>query len=123
MTALHPSRIREAANADPEFTLAARFWDGRVRFDVGGEPYLLAVDGGRISSFEQEEGEAPIRISAPAAEWDELLKPVPRPFYQDLMAAASRQGFTIEGEENGFRPYYPAIRRLIDIMRDLAREA
>lgn len=116
------SRIRAGANADPEFQLCARFWNGRVRLEAGMECYEFEMRDGRMISFEpvvagEGRGRCAVRISGPAEEWEELLAPVPRPFWQDIMAASFRQGFTIEGDAVEYAPYYPALRRLVEVMR------
>ena len=115
------SRIPQAANSDAEFQLAARFWNGAIRLDAGDTTYLLKVREGRVAAFAvagpSEAEEFDVRISAPREDWDELLRPVPRPFYQDLMAAVWRQGFKLEGDLLGFAPYYQAMNRLFELMR------
>lgn len=126
MPTLKCARIQELANADPEFRLHSRSWDVTLRFDVDDEAHVMKVSGGVVSEFDRVIGEYPaeVVIGAPFEEWDELLQPVPRPFWHDLMAASSRQGFVIDGADldRDFRPYYPAVRRLIEIMRDSRRE-
>ena len=126
MPELRTTRIRTLANADPEFRIQARFWDTTIRFAVDDTSYAAAIQDGAIASFEAAKAASAdagppcaIVIAASASDWDELLAPVPRAFWHDLMAAAARQGFTIAGEDldRDFRPYYPAMRRLIEIMR------
>jgi hypothetical protein len=115
------SRIAQAANDDAEFRLAARFWNSTIRFDAGDESYRLKIREGKIAEFAPIAGndarQYDIRISAPREDWHELLKPTPRPFYQDLMAAVWRQGFKLEGDLLGFNPYYQAMNRLLELMR------
>jgi hypothetical protein len=115
--------IAGAANSDGEFQVAARLWNGSVRLEMGDDALLLQMREGRIESFTPIEKSrlattaADVRISAPDADWIELLKPVPKPFFQDLMAAMSRQNFQLEGDLVAFYPYYRATCRLIEIMR------
>ena len=114
-----------AANDDAEFKLAARFWTATLRLDVGDQPYLLKLRDGVIASFSPltppEAIQHDLRIAAPESDWRELLQPVPRPFYQDLMAARLRHNFIVEGDLLGFNPYYRAFNRFIQLMRPLAR--
>ena len=113
-----------AANDDAEFKLAARFWTATLRLDVGDQPYLLKLSDGVIASFSPvttpEDIQHDLHIAAPEADWRELLRPVPRPFYQDLMAARLRHNFTVEGDLLGFNPYYRAFNRLLQLMRPSA---
>jgi hypothetical protein len=112
--------ITASANADGEFKLAARLWNADVRFDIGADTYVMRMRNGRISDFAK--GATPnydVKISAPEHDWRELLKPVPKPFYQDLMAAMTRHNFRVEGDLLGFNPYYRAICRLFELMRTI----
>ncbi len=121
MALFDPNAITEAANADGEFKLAARLWNADVRFEVGAEPYLMRIREGRISEFSKTDApQWDVKIAAPEGDWRELLKPIPKPFYQDLMAAMTRQNFTIEGDRLGFNPYYRATCRLFELMRKAA---
>ena len=43
----------------------------------------------------------------------------PRPFYQDLYAATIHHGFTAAGNRTHFCAYYPALRRLVELMREV----
>jgi hypothetical protein len=110
--------ITSAANSDGEFKLAARLWNADLRLEVGADAYLLRMRDGRISEFSKNDvRQFDIKIAAPESDWRELLKPMPKPFYQDLMAAMTRQGFRIEGDLLGFNPYYRATCRLFELMR------
>lgn len=113
--------ITSVANSDGEFKLAARLWNADIRLEVGSESYLMRMREGRISEFSRVDASKwDVNISAPETDWRELLKPVPRPFYQDLMAAMTRQGFKVEGDLLGFNPYYRATCRLFELMRKAA---
>ena len=119
-----PERVRARANDDPEFTMAARFWNVTLRLDVGETPYLLEIRDGRIAGFVALGAEQAARlgydtrITAPAGEWAEFLRPAPRPFFQDLFAALEREHFHLEANDSfHFMAYYPAARRLFEIMR------
>ncbi len=126
MELFDPERVAAAANADPEFQLASRFWTTSIRIDIGETPLLLKVTDGRVERFselnESEARESPwtYRISAPAVDWTQFLEPVPKPFYQDLMAGVYRHGFVLEGDESEFYPHYSAADRLFAIARSVA---
>ena len=115
-------RLRPVANSDFEFRNAARFWNGVVRFDIGADVHAVALENGELvepgldASFSYD-----IRIVVSPQVWHEMLAPVPRPFYHDL-SAARLEGLTIEAPPEVFGPYYPALRRLIEIARGLAEE-
>ena len=46
-----------------------------------------------------------------------MLLPAPPAFYQDLYAAAAHHGFQVHGAVEDVGPYYPALRRLIELLR------
>jgi hypothetical protein len=108
-----------AANDDGEFALAARMWDADVLLVSGGEAVRLTVRDGRITAVTGVplDTAAPIRIVGPPDGWEKLLRTVPPPFYQDLFGAAAHHGFTLEGAIEDVYPYYPALRRLVEILR------
>jgi hypothetical protein len=114
--------VRDAANADPEFRIAARFWNADVRFAVDERGRVLRVRGGRIEAIlgDAEAQEAGVTIRASAETWREILSPIPRPFYQDLYGAALQHDLRIEGDVESFFPYYPAVRRLVELLRGAA---
>ena len=108
-----------AANNDGEFAIAARMWESDVVFVSGVDAVRLAVHEGRVTggAAVAADSPAPIRISGPPEGWAKMLLPVPPPFYQDLFGAAAHHGFTIEGKIEDVYPYYPALRRLIELLR------
>jgi hypothetical protein len=118
MALFDPDAIISAANADGEFKLAARLWNADIRFDVGSDIYLMRMRDGRITDFSRNNAaQYDVKISAPEDDWRELLKQVPKAFYQDLMGATTRHGFRIEGDLLAFSPYYRATNRLFELMR------
>lgn len=116
-----PAKIAEAANADGEFQVVSHLWNARVRLDVGDQSYLLEVRDGKIVELAPRDkdkvGPCNYRIYAPRSDWEEFLKPAPRPFYQDLNAAIWRHEFRFEGEALDYYPYYRALNRIFEIMR------
>lgn len=119
-------RWRDEANDDPEFRLAARFWTSALRIDMGDDAFLLTMRRGRIGEIAVLDPPARrrscyrISIAAPDDEWRHLLSPVPPPFYQDLWGATNRHGFEVGGDLEEFCQYYPAIARLLEILRAVA---
>lgn len=123
MALFDAAAVSRAANDDGEFQIAARFWNTNLRLDAGDESYLVQIRDGRIAEFARLDSASQvgsdITISAPIGDWREMLKPIPKPFFQDLMAAITRQGFRLDGDLLGFRPYYRATCRLVEIMRNI----
>jgi hypothetical protein len=114
-------RLDEVLAEDPEFILAIRSWSGRVGLAVGDGPVLvIELADGRVRSVGPADPREPvdIRVSGPERDWRELLAPVPRPFYQDLWGASFRHDLRLDGAEAVVAAYYPALRRLIDVLRE-----
>jgi hypothetical protein len=122
-------RLGAAANGDPEFGIAARFWNAVLRFEMGDSgSFVLRIRDGRVAGTEQLDdvawhaGASTIVIAAPAEEWGRLLSPLPPPFFQDLWAATKHHGFDVSGDLEGFSQYYPALGRLIDVLRGIVND-
>lgn len=119
-------QLRELANHDAEFGLTARHWTTTLRLDMGAESYLLNIHDGQLTEITQWRPTHQlwtswqVTIAAPAADWQQFLAPLPQPFYQDLWGAVIHHGFTLEGDLETLYPYYPALRRLFDLMRTLS---
>lgn len=112
------SRLPDTANNDTEFSLTARLWDGDVVLVSGDDAVRLGIESGRMTDVArvEKDASAQIRVVGPAAGWAEMLRPVPRPFYQDFYSAVWH-GFQIQGRIEDIGPYYPALRRLIELLR------
>ena len=115
------SKVQEAANADAEFRRHARFWTATIRLALSNRKLKLRIENGAVVGIERWFGAIAVdlAINASVDDWEELLAAVPRPFYQDLYAAAIHHGFDVVGDAEDYCAYYPAVRRLLDIMRDV----
>jgi hypothetical protein len=105
---------------DPEWALAARFWTARIVFFVDDEEHVMTIENGQAVSFQPAAPASlpcPLRIGGPSASWRELLRPVPRPFFQDFLPASLHHGFVCEGDLESFYAYYGAISRILVAMR------
>jgi len=123
MTLIDLDRFRESVNHDPEFLMNARFWSILFKVEAGEIAFILSLDDGKIAEInENPSSEDPwaLKISAPLKDWKEFLKPVPRPFYHDVFAAWVHHEFACKGDFESFYAYYPAVRRMFEIMRRVA---
>ncbi|MGE0681081.1 MAG: hypothetical protein AB7P69_09315 [Candidatus Binatia bacterium] len=120
------SKLQEAANGDPEFRLTARFWDTAIRLEMGNEALLIRIEKGQIAEVVTGHQAfaflTPVNIivSASAGDWQKFFERIPKPFYVDLWGATAHHGFKVGGDMESLYAYYPAVRRLFDIMRTLA---
>jgi hypothetical protein len=128
-----PARITAVFNADPEFTICARFWDGVLEFGVGDSLYIITMTAGKVSDVTvtayqalpeamRRNGSRRVRISAPAGDWANLVKDPAPPFYLDYYSASAHHDFTLDGDSESLWAYYPAIRRTADLLRVVANE-
>jgi hypothetical protein len=108
ITAANQATLLEAINSDPEFQLAARYWNGSFRLGMGPDEVNRQPTPFDAWSFE---------ISGPADGWRQLLSAAPPPFYQDVASAVLRHGFTLGGDVESFFAYHAALRRVVDVMR------
>jgi len=120
MVSIRPEVVRDRTNADPEFRLAARYWDCTLVLEIGRTHLQLVVRDGRVAqaAVVDEAAVCDVRIAAPEEDWKELLSTVPRPWYQDIFSAENSHGFRIEGDlVRHLYPYYRAVRRIIAVLR------
>jgi hypothetical protein len=123
---LDPARVAAAANADPEFTLAARYWNATLSLEAPSRALRIEIADGRVVSCrgEQPGQTATITVAASDTGWAEFLALVPRPFYQDLLGGCvQHHGFTIGGDLLCLSAYYHAVQRLFAVMRGLRANA
>ena len=118
------SKLPARANADGEFALHARFWNATVKLRVGKANYRLAFRDGKLAECTPWLGAiaCDLAIEADEAEWGNLLAPMPKPFYQDLYAATIHHGFSVAGDTVNYCAYYPALRRLVELMREVRHD-
>jgi hypothetical protein len=112
--------LRDRANTDGEFRLHARFWNARLRVVCDTVATGIEIRDGAVAAIEPWNPAwfgADIVIRADMAEWRKLLAPLPQPFYHDLWAANAHHGFSLNGTTQHLCAYYPALRRLVELMR------
>ena len=122
MAYLFSEALLVAVNKDPEFRLAARYWNGIVKFTMGPRVYLLILKDGELHEVIRDPGmmndwDFDLYIQAPADEWQKLLEAVPKPFYQAILPASIYHGFSLGGDFTSFCAYYRALSRLVELMR------
>ena len=117
-----PTALVTAANADPEFRMAARYWTASLALAAPAGTLRVEIADGRVATCcNGSSGEpATITVTAPDDGWARFLAPVPRPFYQDLLGGCvQHHGFTVAGDMLELNAYYLATQRLFAVMRAL----
>ena len=112
--------LAQRLNADGEFGIAARHWTATLRLDVAGESHAIRLDDGQVTGVTAcaATHACDVFITAPRHTWDQMLQPVPRPFYHDLLAAAAHHDVRLNSDWLDIAAYYPALRRLVEILRE-----
>lgn len=122
MSFVDPARLEAAANADPEFRHAARYWTATLALASPARTLRVEIVDGRLGACHAGDAGAPatVTITGPDDGWREFLAPRPRPFYQDLLGGCvQHHGFAIQGDMLAFSAYYHATQRLVALMRTL----
>ena len=119
MLAVPHDSLRQALNDDSEFRYCARYWDASLRLGIGEQPLCVRIANGRVEAIRPwaSDDTADIGVDAATPEWEQLLAPAPRPFYQSLYAASLHHGFTLTGDDVESYAYMAAMVRLLDVMR------
>ncbi|MBN2282382.1 MAG: hypothetical protein JXO48_00665 [Deltaproteobacteria bacterium] len=122
MELIDRQRFMDMVNGDREFAIVARYWNAILRFDAGGDKCLVTITEGKVTDIDpdpdmMEDWNFDFFITAPDDEWEQLLDPAPRPFYQALLPAVMLHGFDHGGDFEMFCAYYRAFSRMIEIMR------
>lgn len=114
--------VRDRLNADAEFQLKARKWEGRFKIVRGDDVVVVQMHEGRVERIEEDPTlftAADFIIAAPEDEWDRLLTRDPSPFYQDIYSAWLHHGFSVNGDLEQFFGFHMALRRLQQMMRGI----
>ena len=116
--------LKDILDRDPEFRHTIRHWTATLRFSIGDTHHLLRVEDGTVVELSACTAQAPcnVFVSGPESDWRELLRPVPRPFYQDVLFASVHHGFELSPEAHDYAAYYPAIRRFVEVLRESATD-
>jgi len=122
MTLFDQSRFIAAVNADGEFRLSARYFNGALKLFFDKDSILLTFRDGQLAAITPgvKFDSADVTIKGPVTNWREFLQPVPRPFFHDMFASIVRDAFEWTGNSETFFAYYGAFRRMFQLMRECA---
>jgi hypothetical protein len=119
-----PGDLQAALNADSEFRLQARYWDGALQLQFGDDVHVCRLEQGEVVAVDDTplSGSDPreVIVSAPDEDWYEFLQPVPKPLYHELYPAMWHHGFELKGDEDYLWAYYAALRRSGEVLREIA---
>lgn len=113
--------LRDTLAEDAELRVIGRRCTLDLALVVGEETVLLRIEGGRISAIipEPDIGESwRVTLRGAREDWLAFLRPIPPPFYQDLLAMNSRvPSFSIEGDRRAFVRHLRALSRIFELAR------
>ncbi|KWX67592.1 hypothetical protein [Mycobacterium sp. NAZ190054] len=109
---------------DPEFVLNSHQLTATIRVIIGTtQSFQIIVGNGSLTEIDPEVtpfDPYDIQLAGTDEHWTQLLAVIPPAFYQDFYPAMVHHGFRIEGDMETIMAYYPAIRRLGDLLRTVA---
>ena len=114
--------LKSTLEQDPEFRHTIRHWTANVRLSVGDRHHAIRFQDGALAALEPCDADSPcdVFLAGPEDEWRELLRNEPRPFYQDPFFASVHHGIEINRDQFAYAAYYPALRRLVEVLRQIA---
>lgn len=115
--------LREAVAADAEMGVIGRWCDLDLALAVDGDLTLLVIRVGRIADVVPTPGLGAswdVTLRGTIEDWRTFLRPVPPPFYTDVLAMNSRvPSFGIEGDRRVFVRHLRPLGRIFDLARRL----
>lgn len=115
-------QIRLGINNDPEFMLVGLDMKLNLVFGVGGDRQIFKVREGEVKTILNIVPPAdPLDVNIKGSDefWRNLLLPLPPPGFQNLYAAIRAGNCKISGNDELYNAYFPAINRMIDVIREL----
>lgn len=118
MLQLNLESVCEYARNDFEFTREMRFFSGSICIQIGQKANAMFFENGKFLELKEVENgdDCTIVISGDESIWEEMLKKVPRPFYQCLQTTQVKHGLYITTNTITYA-YLPALNRLLQIMK------
>ncbi|MCS5674476.1 MAG: alpha/beta hydrolase [Actinomycetota bacterium] len=102
---------------DPEFQMAARYWTGGVRFEMGPNLTGVTIEGGAVQAVIPEQGPGVVVIAGPEQVWEQVQSVPPPRFLNDISIATGRGGLSWNGDRLTWWQYLPAIQRITELFR------
>jgi hypothetical protein len=125
MVLINMQAFRAVAEKDFEFNREMRYFDGRVKLDVGGdEQHVMKFEGGRLvelSDVDVPDSDCKIFVKGTHDQWSEMLKRYPRPFFHSIQSTCVKHGMVMSDSNESFA-YLPALNRMMQILRNVHNE-
>jgi len=103
---------------DGEFRLAARFWTGGLRLEIGEQVTgVVVTDGVAAAGAPDRDAPGVITLTAAGMVWEKLLAARPPRFYNDLFSVVTSREVTLGADGVLYAQYYPAVMRALELLR------
>jgi pimeloyl-ACP methyl ester carboxylesterase len=103
---------------DGEFRIAARFWTGGLRLQIGERSMGITVaDGVATAGDPGADGPHVITLNGPEAVWAQLLAARPPRFCTDLFNLVAAGRIALRADPVLYAQYYPAVMRALELLR------
>lgn len=102
---------------DGEFLLAARHWNGGLRFKIGDKSIEVLLNDGQPASAAGDPASV-LGLSGEPDVWEAVLESVPTRFNNDVVANITHGlGLAREGDPVVFAQYFSALARAVELLR------
>jgi pimeloyl-ACP methyl ester carboxylesterase len=110
--------LAAACAGDGEFRIAARFWTGGLRLEIGEAVAAVSLANGAVGAGDPgRDAPGVITLSGEPAVWAQLLAARPPRFYNDIFNLAPTGQIAVQAEPVLYAQYYPAAMRALELLR------
>lgn len=115
--------LGDAVAADRELAVIGRWCTVDLVLVIGEEIVLIRLREGKIAEAvpDPDIGASwDVTLRGTEENWREFLRPIPRPFYTDLLAMNSRvPSFSVEGDRHAFVRHLRTLGRIFTIAQSI----
>lgn len=122
LNASEVDHFRVGINNDPEFKIIGRYMSMNMVMEIGADKLFFNVREGELKEIRSVLpmiDSIDVYIKGRTEFWEKLLLRVPPPRFQNLKAGMRAKNCEISGNAELYSAYFPAINRIIDVMREL----
>jgi len=112
------ARLAAACAADGEFRIAARFWTGGLRLEIGERRVGITVaSGAPAAGIPTADAPGVITLAGARDVWALLLAARPPRFCNDLFNLVAAGRIAVRADPVLYAQYYPAVMRALELLR------
>ncbi len=108
-------KVVDLTTNDPEFRMAARHWTGGIRINVGDEVLSLGIENSK-PTVKLTSNDNIVELTIPEEIWVALIEKIPPRLLNDI-GPAVLSGLQVNSDTVVFAQYYPAVQRMIELLR------